>query len=1217
MAENGSGLGEILEKFDDILDSWLDLAMDSDFDWDRCPGSEEVVGYYEGRLSASTRQGIEHHLTVCRFCEEEIAMLTALGTEPISPPIPSPLRSRWSELLEYLKQAGKEMLDAIPRPAPQPAFAVRGGLRRQDIYQVDQYQITFGVTRPTLTENRWKVAGKIEEPASWDFLDGAILLFQDDTLATQGLVEDGYFTLEHVTPGNYTIFFEIPDAGIRLTDFNLLWTAEEMADLLLADNSPPDFQRLLEQLRPYLKLEVIQELKARVDGEMYRNASRALEIAEVAETVAEFIPNPEAKALALWAKGNPLHFLVRNQEALTYYQRAESIYAELQQQLKVAGLQLNQVAVLREMGKYQDALTLYKKTLITCQIIGPPAQRYLANLEMNIGVTYWLMGELTAALDAYERSYTLFASLPGGGQEARMAMIEINRANVLKDMDRFIDAESLYIRAREVLADASHDQEVARADLNLGVLAYHRGQYQIALRYLETARSGFAAIPNPVEAAMVDLERAIVYRHLNMFQETINLAADAERMFEQETNLWLQALALINQAVGHQRLHKYARAEEQFAKARGILQKQGAPSRILALDLDRAYLALQAGRLKAAQELAHEVKEQLDLATWPSLAARLDLLLAHCALASAIPNRTVARQHTEQALSIGHFHNLHEVTIAAHHLMGQILEGSGDLEGAWQAYYSAMEKIEWLRALLALDEFRLGFMEEKLPIYADAVRLSHKMASQATNGERAALAKVFYTLNLAVTAPLRRLRPVEESVTPDDQPLRKQLDQLREQWYWHQSKLEDVDRENSSHVRGRRVDLAASRQRLHELESQLAELMRRWQVRSTPLLEPQEVTKPFGRTPARIATTADEFLASVQARLRPQELLLQYYKVEGQVQALLVTQKEIHLVRNLIAVERIEGGRKAWHFDLEHTYPFAASPEAGREVANRHLYRFYNALVAPFEQRLTGCDKIFLLVPPDWHDLPVGAFFDRQRHLAQRVQLVYLSAPDRLLNEAGAGDFVLPAVEMAETSGETSREDVSKGSQALVIGYSDEGHVPHTLHEARQVAAMLTPHLPVTLLLEGEVSLARLQSAALDSRLLHLASHAVFRPDNPLFSWVRLADRHLTVAELYDEMRLPERPLVVLSACETGRGQARGGGLLGMGRGFMAAGANGLIVSLWKAPDQSSAHLMADFYTHLIQNSATPSAALHHAQQQAIARGYHPYHWAGFIFIQG
>lgn len=760
MSENRLGLDESLDQFDDILDSWLDSALDSDFYPDSCPDSEEVVGYYEGGLSASMRQEIECHLTVCRFCEEEIAMLTALGTEPISPPIPSPLPSRWSELLQYLKQVGKEMLNAIPRPAPQPAFAVRGGLHRQDVYQADEYQITFGVTRPTLEENSWKLAGSIHQLASWDSLDGEILLFKEEELAAQGQVEDGYFTLEGVTPGNYAIFFEMPETGIRLTDFSLLWTAEEMADLLLADNSPPDFQRLLEQLRPFLKLEVIEEFKRRVDEEMYRNPSRALEIAEVAETVADFIPKPEAKALALWAKGNPLHLLVRNQEALASMQGAESIYAQQGQQLKAAGLQLNQVAVLREMGEYQSALTLYHKARRTCQTIGPPAQRYLANLEMNIGATYQQMGELPAALDAYERAYTLFTSLSGGGQEARMAMIDINRANVLKDMDRFTEAEALYIRARDVLAQSDYEQEVARADLNLGILAYRRAQYQSALRYLETARSSFVVVPNFIEVAVVDLYRSFVYRHLNMLQETIDLATKAEQTFEQERMPWLQALALINQAISHQRLDKYARAEEQFAKARRILQEQGAPSRVLALDLDRAYLALEAGRLEVAQELAHEVKQQLDPATWPSLAARVHLVLARCTLVSSAPDRTVARQYTEQALSIGKTNNLHEVTIAAHHLMGQILEGSGDSEGAWQAYYSAMEKIEWLRTLLALDEFRLGFMEHKLPIYAAAVRLSHQMADQATNGERAARAKVFYTLNLAVSAPLRRLRPL-------------------------------------------------------------------------------------------------------------------------------------------------------------------------------------------------------------------------------------------------------------------------------------------------------------------------------------------------------------------------------------------------------------------------------------------------------------------------
>ena len=74
--------------------------------------------------------------------------------------------------------------------------------------------------------------------------------------------------------------------------------------------------------------------------------------------------------------------------------------------------------------------------------------------------------------------------------------------------------------------------------------------------------------------------------------------------------------------------------------------------------------------------------------------------------------------------------------------------------------------------------------------------------------------------------------------------------------------------------------------------------------------------------------------------------------------------------------------------------------------------------------------------------------------------------------------------------------------------------------------------------------------------------------------WFVLCFLHIT---------LPQRPLVVLSACETGRGLARGGGLLGMGRGFLAAGASGLVVTLWRVSDEATAQFVESFYTHLSQ----------------------------------
>src|SRR6266478_5827311 len=56
--------------------------------------------------------------------------------------------------------------------------------------------------------------------------------------------------------------------------------------------------------------------------------------------------------------------------------------------------------------------------------------------------------------------------------------------------------------------------------------------------------------------------------------------------------------------------------------------------------------------------------------------------------------------------------------------------------------------------------------------------------------------------------------------------------------------------------------------------------------------------------------------------------------------------------------------------------------------------------------------------------------------------------------------------------------------------------------------------------------------------------------------------------------------LVTLSACDTGSGQARAGeGVMGLRRGFMQAGAQNLLMTLWPIDDEKTVRLMTDFYT--------------------------------------
>jgi CHAT domain-containing protein len=172
--------------------------------------------------------------------------------------------------------------------------------------------------------------------------------------------------------------------------------------------------------------------------------------------------------------------------------------------------------------------------------------------------------------------------------------------------------------------------------------------------------------------------------------------------------------------------------------------------------------------------------------------------------------------------------------------------------------------------------------------------------------------------------------------------------------------------------------------------------------------------------------------------------------------------------------------------------------------------------------------------------------------------------------------------------------------RAVFVGVPDE-RAPHVRDEVLAIA----PHWPDQVTLLGEAAtLAALRRHAPEAGILHLACHGQFRADSPLFSSLRLADGWLTVRDAY-ELDL-SCDLVVLSACETGVSAiAPGDELIGLARGFFAAGAPSIVVSLWTVDDATTAELMGTFYTRL-RAGDRPAAALRHAQRALMERHPHP-----------
>ena len=90
--------------------------------------------------------------------------------------------------------------------------------------------------------------------------------------------------------------------------------------------------------------------------------------------------------------------------------------------------------------------------------------------------------------------------------------------------------------------------------------------------------------------------------------------------------------------------------------------------------------------------------------------------------------------------------------------------------------------------------------------------------------------------------------------------------------------------------------------------------------------------------------------------------------------------------------------------------------------------------------------------------------------------------------------------------------------------------------------------------------------------------------------------------------------LVVLSACDTGRGQITGDSVIGLSRSLITAGASSVIVSLWKIPDQSTSNLMTEFYREW-EKTGDKAKALRTAMLTTMKTNPEPIHWAAFTLI--
>lgn len=145
----------------------------------------------------------------------------------------------------------------------------------------------------------------------------------------------------------------------------------------------------------------------------------------------------------------------------------------------------------------------------------------------------------------------------------------------------------------------------------------------------------------------------------------------------------------------------------------------------------------------------------------------------------------------------------------------------------------------------------------------------------------------------------------------------------------------------------------------------------------------------------------------------------------------------------------------------------------------------------------------------------------------------------------------------------------------------------------------------------GEQRFRYVPNPLLRSGLILSGGNRVWKGEEPIAG---LEDGILTAQEV-SEMNLQNTELVVLSACETGLGDIKGGeGVFGLQRAFKLAGVKTIIMSLWTVDDKATSEMMQLFYSKWL--TGTDKRESFRLAQQELKKKYKdPYYWAGFVMM--
>jgi tetratricopeptide (TPR) repeat protein len=923
-----------------------------------------------------------------------------------------------------------------------------------------------------------------------------------------------------------------------------------------AGDRPAEFFGRHADLRNRQSVELLHEEVLRL---LYADPSRAERLARAAWWLSDDLADPASRAIGLRAMGHVSYARSNNEEAIGFYDAALQIFSSLGSELDAGRTLISSLQSLIYLGRYEDAFARADQAGEIFRRRGDHLR--LARLASNVGNIFYRQDRYQGALAKYEEAYATLSRL---GEHRDVAAVLSNIAVCHVSLGRFEEALESYRSAREYSELHGLPLLVSGADYNIAYLYYLRGDFLRSIEAYKASRQRCREVGDAYHAALCDLDEAEVRLELNLNIEAAQLAKQAEAGFHTLGMAYERAKATATRAFAAGRLGETRLAGRLFQRARKLFEGEQNILWPALIDYYRAILLERENSDPAAGRLCRRAHPVLANSAFSGAATLVELLQSRLLLKAGDEQR--ARELCARASERLEGAGTPALRFQAHFMLARIEEHAGNRPAAFRAYEAARLEIETLRSRLWGDQPKVSFLKDKLAVYESLVSL------RLADSDQPAASDAFRYIQQVKSRTLADLISQASPTPPAEQPTEQER-QIEEARRGLNAQYRQMDRAALSPQAASAAQMEGLKRRIRECEGHLLRLS---------AAMPASVEEGAG--------TSSLSTEAIQASIPRSATLLEYYVVRGRLWVGLLDGSGLEMV----PLGEFDAIRTRMMLLLFQLRKFGMAPNfraAARqwkaEASATHLRELYDDLVAPVRSRLRKTEHL-IFAPHDFlHRLPFHA----------------LRGPDGDLIDEFTVSYAPSATVFALCMGRPARF----GKRSLVLAIPDE-NARYIGLEALTTAAALPE---AELFLGDEATEAVLRRVGPSCRFIHIATHGLFRRDNPLFSAIRLGDSHLTLLDLY---HLPlSAELVTLSGCSTGLNVVVGGGeLLGLMRGLLLAGAHGVMVSLWDVKDLSTAEFMQRFYGHL-SDTSHKAAALQRAVQELRQEYPHPYFWAPFL----